>query len=105
MCLVRVSVVSCFRLLSVWVSGVVVFTVVPWSPEKSPEESYGPQLVGAFTGLEVTGITRPRCGGSDRITFLPLSLTCVDETWFFCFHPVWMKDSSESLTGEKLVFW
>ena len=54
-CLVRVSVFSRFPLLSLWVSGVVVFTVVPWSPEKSPEESFGPLLVGAFTGLEVTG--------------------------------------------------
>ena len=51
MCLVRVSVVSCFPLLSLWVSGVVVFTVVPWSPEKSPKESCGPRLVGACTGL------------------------------------------------------
>ena len=59
-CLVRVSVVSRFPLLSLWVSGVVVFTVVLWSQKKSPNESYGPRLVGAFTGLEVTGITRPR---------------------------------------------
>ena len=62
-CLVRVSVVSCFHLLFLWVSGVVVFEVVPWSPEESPEESYGPQLVRASTGLEATGII-----------FLPLSL-------------------------------
>ena len=57
-CLVRVSVVSCFHLLSLWVSGVVLFAVVPWSPEESPNKSYGTQQVGAFAGLEVTGITR-----------------------------------------------
>ena len=40
-----------FPLLSLWVSGVVVFSVVPLSPKKSPKESCGPRLVGAFTGL------------------------------------------------------
>ena len=42
MCLVRVSVVSCFPLLSLWVSGVVVFAVVPWSPKKSPKSRTAP---------------------------------------------------------------
>ena len=36
--------------ISFRVFGEVVFSVVPLSPEKSPKESFGPWLVGAFAG-------------------------------------------------------